>query len=53
MGRGLGGATEVMAVADCFSQAKQRLDRWRALEHLWVVAHALYPEDETAAAAWL
>lgn len=61
---GLGQAQEVLVVADGavwiwnlvkdrFGQARQRLDPWHALQHLWSVAHALYPEDEAAAAAWL
>jgi hypothetical protein len=64
MRHGLGEASEVLAIADGavwiwnivgdrFSQARQRLDPWHALEHLWAVAHALHPEDETAAAAWI
>jgi hypothetical protein len=64
MRHGLGQATDVLAIADGavwiwnivgdrFSQARQRLDPWHALEHLWAVAHALHPEDETAAAAWI
>lgn len=64
MRHGLGEATDVLAIADGapwiwnivgdrFSQARQRLDPWHALEHLWAVAHALHPEDETAAAAWI
>lgn len=40
-------------VADRFAGARQRLDPWHALQHLWTVAHALHPEDEAAAAAWL
>jgi hypothetical protein len=40
-------------VADRFAGARQRLDPWHALEHLWVVAHALHPEDDVAAAAWI
>jgi hypothetical protein len=64
MRHGLGQAQEVLVVADGavwiwnlvkdrFGQARQRLDPWHALQHLWSVAHALYPEDETAAAAWI
>jgi len=64
MRHGLGEATDVLAigdggvwiwniVGDRFSQARQRLDPWHALEHLWAVAHALHPEDEAAAAAWI
>ena len=40
-------------VADRFAGARQRLDPWHALQHLWTVAHALHPEDEAAAAAWI
>src|SRR5436190_1490686 len=64
MRHGLGEATDVLAigdgavwiwniVGDRFSQARQRLDPWHALEHLWAVAHALHPEDEAGAAAWI
>jgi hypothetical protein len=64
MRHGLAQAQEVLVVADGavwiwnlvkdrFGQARQRLDPWHALQHLWSVAHALYPEDETAAAAWI
>ena len=38
---------------DRFAGARQRLDPWHALQHLWAVAHALHPEDEAAAAAWI
>ena len=55
---------EVLAIADGavwiwnltgdrFAGARQRLDPWHALQHLWAVAHALHPEDEAAAAAWI
>ena len=64
MRHGLGQAQEVLVVADGavwiwnlvkdrFGQARQRLDPWHALQHLWSVAHALFPEDEAAAAAWI
>jgi hypothetical protein len=64
MRHGLGQATDVLAigdgavwiwnaVGDRFGQARQRLDPWHALQHLWTVAHALNPEDEAAAAAWI
>jgi len=64
MRHGLGQATDVLAigdgavwiwniVGDRFNQARQRLDPWHALEHLWAVARALHPEDEAAAAAWI
>jgi hypothetical protein len=38
-------------VSDRFAQARQRLDPWHALQHLWAVAHALHTEDEAAATA--
>ena len=64
MRHGLGQAQEVLViadgavwiwklVADRFAGARQRLDPWHALEHLWAVAHALYPQDEAAAKAWI
>ena len=64
MRHGLGQAQEVLViadgavwiwklVADRFAGARQRLDPWHALEHLWAVAHALHPEDEAAAKAWI
>ena len=64
MRHGLGQAAVVLVIADGavwiwllvkdrFGQARQRLDPWHALEHLWAVAHALHPEDEAAAAAWI
>ena len=64
MRQGLGQAQEVLViadgavwiwnlVADRFAGARQRLDPWHALEHLWAVAHALHPEDEAAAKAWI
>ena len=40
-------------VSDRFAGARQRLDPWHALQHLWAVAHALHPEDEAAATAWI
>ena len=63
MRHGLGEASKVLIVADGavwiwnlatdrFPQALQRLDPWHALEHLWVVAEALYPGDAAAAKAW-
>src|SRR5215468_148249 len=39
--------------ADRFGQAEQRLDYYHASQHLWTVAHALHPEDEAAARAWI
>jgi hypothetical protein len=64
MRHGLGQAQEVLVIADGavwiwnlvkdrFGGARQRLDPWHALQHLWAVAHALYPEDAAAAAAWI
>jgi hypothetical protein len=64
MRHGLAEAAEVLAIGDGavwiwnivkdrFGQARQRLDPWHALQHLWTVAHALHPEDEAAAAAWI
>jgi len=64
MRHGLGQAQEVLVIADGavwiwnlvtdrFADARQRLDPWHALQHLWAVAHALHPEDPAAAAAWI
>lgn len=64
MRHGLGQAQEVLVIADGavwiwnlaadrFAGARQRLDPWHALQHLWAVAHALHPEDQAAAAAWI
>jgi hypothetical protein len=64
MRHGLAQAQDVLVIADAavwiwnltgdrFAQARQRLDPWHALQHLWAVAHALHPEDEAAAAAWI
>jgi hypothetical protein len=64
MRHGLAQAEEVLIIADGavwiwnlaadrFAGARQRLDPWHALQHLWAVAHALHPEDEAAAAAWI
>jgi hypothetical protein len=64
MRQGLGQAQEVLViadgavwiwklVADRFAAARQRLDPWHVLEHLWAVAHELHPADDAAAAAWL
>jgi hypothetical protein len=64
MRQGLSQAEEVLIIADGavwiwnlaadrFAGARQRLDPWHALQHLWTVAHALYPDDEAAAAAWI
>jgi len=64
MRHGLGQTQEVLIIADGavwiwnlaadrFPRARQRLDPWHALQHLWAVAHALHPEDEAAAVAWI
>ena len=64
MRHGLGQAREVLViadgavwiwnlVADRFAGARQRLDPWHVLQHLWAVAHALHPEDDAAASAWI
>ncbi len=64
MRQGLAQAQDVLVIADAavwiwnlvgdrFAGARQRLDPWHALQHLWAVAHALHPEDEAAAAAWI
>jgi len=61
---GLGQASKVLVVADGalwiwnltadrFGQAQQRLDYYHASQHVWAVAHALHPEDEAAARAWI
>ena len=61
---GLAQADKVLVVADGalwiwnltgdrFGQAHQRLDYYHASQHLWAVAHALHPEDEAAARAWI
>jgi len=61
---GLAQAVQVLMVADGalwiwklsedrFPQAHQRLDYYHAAQHLWVVAHALHPEDEAAARLWV
>jgi hypothetical protein len=61
---GLAQADKVLVVADGavwiwnlagdrFGQAHQRLDYYHASQHLWAVAHALYPQDQTAARAWI
>jgi len=41
------------AADDRFAGARQRLDPWHAVEHLWTVARVLHPKDEAAAAAWV
>jgi len=61
---GLAQAAKVLVVADGalwiwnltgdrFAQAQQRLDYYHASQHLWAVAHALHPEEEAAARAWV
>jgi hypothetical protein len=61
---GLAQAAKVLVVADGavwiwnltgdrFPQAQQRLDYYHASQHLWAVAHALHPEDEAGARAWI
>jgi len=61
---GLAQAQKVLVIADGalwiwkladdrFGQAHQRLDYYHASQHLWAVAHALHPEDEAAARAWI
>src|SRR5260370_32422996 len=62
MRHGLGQAKEVLVIADAavwiwnlvedrFSQARQQLGPWHALQHLWAVAHPLHPEDQAGATA--
>lgn len=64
MRRGLGRANEVLIVADGavwiwnlggdrFAGARQRVDFYHVSQHLWAVAHTLYPDDEAAARAWV
>jgi hypothetical protein len=64
MRHGLGQAQEVLViadgavwiwnlVADRFANARQRLDPWHVMQHLWAVAHALHPEDQAAATTWI
>lgn len=61
---GLAAADKVLVIADGalwiwnltgdrFGQAHQRLDYYHASQHLWAVAHALHPEDQAAARAWI
>jgi hypothetical protein len=61
---GLAQADKVLVIADGalwiwnlagdrFGQAQQRLDYYHATQHLWAVAHALHPEEEAAARAWI
>jgi hypothetical protein len=62
--RGLAEAKEVFVVADGsvwiwniqqdrFGRAQGVLDFYHASQHLWAVARALYPQDETAARGWV
>jgi ssDNA-binding Zn-finger/Zn-ribbon topoisomerase 1 len=62
--QGLAQADKVLVIADGalwiwnlagdrFAQAHQRLDYYHATQHLWAVAHALHPEDESAGRAWI
>jgi hypothetical protein len=62
--RGLGRANEVLIVADGavwiwnlagdrFPGARQRVDFYHVSQHLWSVAHALHPDDASAARAWV
>jgi hypothetical protein len=62
--QGLAQANKVLVIADGalwiwnlagdrFAQAQQRLDYYHASQHLWAVAHALHPEEEAAARAWI
>jgi len=64
MRHGLGRANEVLIVADGaawiwnlagdrFAGARQRVDYYHVSQHLWAVAHALHPDDELAAKAWV
>lgn len=64
MRHGLGRANEVLIVADGaawiwnlvgdrFAGARQRVDFYHVSQHLWTVAHALHPDDEAAAKAWV
>lgn len=64
MRHGLGCAKEVLVIADGalwiwnlasdrFGGARQRLDFYHASEHLWSVARALHPQDESAARSWV
>jgi hypothetical protein len=64
MRHGLGRANEVLIVADGaawiwnlagdrFAGARQRVDFYHVSQHLWAVAHALHPDEEAAAKAWV
>lgn len=62
--RGLDQAREVLIIADGavwiwnlaadrFKGARQRVDFYHVSQHLWAVAHALHPQDASAARAWV
>jgi len=62
--RGLDGAVEVLIIADGalwiwnlaedrFPGARQRVDFYHVSQHLWAVAHALYPQDGKGAGVWI
>lgn len=64
MRQGLGRALEVLVIADGalwiwnlaqdrFKGARQRVDFYHVSQHLWTVAHALHPEQEADARAWV
>jgi len=64
MRHGLGRANQVLIVADGaawiwnlagdrFAGARQRVDFYHVSQHLWAVAHALHPDDQAAANAWV
>jgi hypothetical protein len=64
MRHGLGRANQVLIVADGaawiwnlvgdrFAGARQRVDFYHVSQHLWAVAHALHPNDQAAANAWV
>ena len=38
---------------DRFPMAEQRLDLFHGKEHLWAIAHEMYPADEAAASQWV
>ena len=43
----------VVMIEDRFSQATKTLDFYHGSQHLWSLAHHLYPESKEAAAAWV
>ncbi len=64
MRHGLGRANEVLIVTDGaawiwnlagdrFAGARQRVDFYHVSQHLWAAAHAMHPDDEAAAKAWV